>query len=73
MATSAARLEANRRNAQLSSGPKTAEGKAVCRQNALKHGLTGACVVVPDEDVDAVSGRFAELEAEMKPRSGRCR
>ena len=67
MATSAARLEANRRNAAKSTGPRTPEGKAVCRQNALKHGLTGACVVVPGEDLEAVSERFADLEAEMKP------
>ena len=37
---SAARVAANRRNAQLSTGPRTAEGKARSRRNALKHGLT---------------------------------
>ena len=68
MATSAARLEANRKNALKSTGPRTPEGKAICRGNALKHGLTGACVVVPDEDVNAVSGLFTDLEAEMRPK-----
>ncbi len=67
MATSEARIEANKKNAQLSTGPKTPEGKAVCRQNALKHGLTGEGVVVPDEDREAISQRFGRLEAEMAP------
>ncbi len=36
---SEARLRANRQNAQKSTGPKTARGKAYSRRNALKHGL----------------------------------
>jgi hypothetical protein len=37
---SSARAEANRRNAEKSTGPKTADGKAKSRFNALKHGMT---------------------------------
>lgn len=36
---SQARLEANRRNAQKSRGPRTVKGKERARANALKHGL----------------------------------
>jgi hypothetical protein len=35
------RIAANRRNAKLSTGPRTPEGKARVAQNRLKHGLTG--------------------------------
>ena len=33
---------ANRKNAKKSTGPKTAKGKAISSQNALKHGLRSA-------------------------------
>ena len=33
-------IEANRRNALLSTGPKTETGKKASRRNALRHGLT---------------------------------
>ena len=42
-------LEANRRNAQFSTGPKTPEGKAAVRLNALRHGLTAQHAVVETE------------------------
>jgi len=32
-------LDANRANAQESTGPKTAKGKEQSRKNAIKHGL----------------------------------
>lgn len=36
---SPAQVAANRRNAQKSTGPKTPEGRAVSKMNALKHGI----------------------------------
>ena len=38
MATSKKQIRANRRNARLSTGPKSVEGKAIASRNALKHG-----------------------------------
>jgi hypothetical protein len=46
-------LEANRRNAQKSTGPKTAEGKSNSSRNNLRHGLTGQISLLPTEDRDA--------------------
>ena len=47
---SPAQTLANRGNAQLSSGPKTTEGKQASSRNATRHGLTGAQIVMPGED-----------------------
>ncbi len=49
MAT-AAQIEANRKNSQRSTGPKTPEGKARASQNARTHGLLAKDVVLRDED-----------------------
>jgi hypothetical protein len=49
MATEA-QTQANRMNAQRSTGPRTAAGKAVVAQNAVQHGLLGEQVVVEGED-----------------------
>ncbi len=40
------RTAANRRNAQLSTGPRTEEGKSRSRQNALKHGILASAVLI---------------------------
>ena len=39
MKVSLKKIEANRRNAKKSTGPKTGRGKAAVRYNALKHGV----------------------------------
>jgi hypothetical protein len=46
------RIESNRRNAQLSTGPVTEEGKRTSRQNALRHGLTAETVIDALEDAE---------------------
>jgi hypothetical protein len=47
---SEAQIAANRLNAQKSTGPKTAAGKAAVARSSLWHGLTAASLVVFDED-----------------------
>jgi hypothetical protein len=67
MTCSAARLIANQKNALKSTGPKTPEGKAVSRRNALKHGLTGDGIALLDEDAANVNRRFDDLKADLRP------
>jgi hypothetical protein len=69
MNVSEARLAANRLNSQKSTGPKTLEGKAISRQNGLKHGLTGEGIVVPEGDREEIERRIEALQADMRPRS----
>jgi hypothetical protein len=48
--TSSRQVQANRRNALKTTGPKTAEGKAAVCLNAMKHGLLSREVLLPGED-----------------------
>jgi hypothetical protein len=52
------RTAANRRNAQLSTGPRTEEGKGRSRQNALKHGILASALLI-------TAGEGAEDPAEF--------
>lgn len=61
--------EANRRNALKSTGPKSKEGKAKSRMNALKHGLTGKQVVIPGEDPEEFEMLLSQLMQEHDPQS----
>src|SRR4051794_36777583 len=66
MAT-AKQIEANRRNAQKSTGPKTEEGKSRCRLNALKHGLGAIHVGLPHEDPAEYADILAGLMDSWQP------
>src|SRR6266566_3671302 len=50
--TSLRQIEANRRNSQHSTGPKTENGKRQSRRNAFRHGLCAETVVEIVEDID---------------------
>jgi hypothetical protein len=50
--TSFRQIEANRRNARLSTGPVTEEGRRISRQNAVRHGLTAETVIDALEDAE---------------------
>src|SRR6266852_6246339 len=60
-------LDANRRNAQLSTGPQTPEGRAAVRYNAVTHGLTAQYAVLPQENKEEFEDLFASFEAEYQP------
>ncbi len=64
---SEARLEANRRAAQASTGPKSPEGKAKVSQNAVKTALTGRTVLLPFDNIDAYQTLLSEWMAEFTP------
>jgi hypothetical protein len=69
MPTSEARINANRCNAQMSTGPASTEGKAKSRCNSFKHGMTGAGIVVRADDAAEVERRHEALLAEMAPKT----
>jgi len=63
MATSA-QFAANQRNAALSTGPRTSEGKEKVSANAVSHGLSGRHVVLPGEDPDQFDALLESLRQE---------
>jgi hypothetical protein len=68
MATTA-QIEANRRNAQKSKGPRTEAGKKKARLNALKHGRRAKAVapVLPELDPAEIEDRVRQWVEDMKP------
>ena len=61
--------EANRRNAQKSTGPKTIEGKSNSSRNNLRHGLTGQISLLPTEDREAHDAFCNELIDSFNPET----
>jgi hypothetical protein len=61
------RVAANRANAQLSSGPRSTEGKAISSMNAVKTGLTGRTVLLPSDDAEAYQRHLVAYESEFQP------
>jgi hypothetical protein len=59
------RSEINRANASHSTGPRTPEGKAASRGNALKHGLFARSIRLPSEQLGEDRGAFEALQAEL--------
>jgi hypothetical protein len=68
--TTAAQINANRANAQNSTGPVTAEGKATVSQNRRSHGLTGSFQLLPTEDMLELKVLTETVYAEYKPETG---
>ncbi|MBP7937054.1 MAG: hypothetical protein KA354_20615 [Phycisphaerae bacterium] len=65
-------IEANRRNAAKSTGPRTPEGKTRSRQNACQHGLLARTILMPpnqpDESLDEFTTLVSELNQQYQPR-----
>ena len=64
---SEAQLNANRANAQMSTGPTSPTGKAISSYNALKTGLTGRTILLPTDDVAAYQSIVAMVNAKFAP------
>jgi hypothetical protein len=65
---SAARLAANRQNAQKSGGPTTPEGKAISSLNAVKCGLTGNAMLFANRaDIVRYFAHVESYETQFQP------
>ena len=64
--TSFRQFEANRRNAQSSTGPKTKAGKQRSRCNAVRHGLTAETVIATLEDAEDYKAFEAAVITELR-------
>src|SRR5258708_22002184 len=60
-------LEANKQNAQHSTGPRTEAGKERAKLNAWRHGLTGQSCIVPEEDRESFTLFTTKLSADLDP------
>ena len=68
-AISPQQLAANRANASHSTGPATAEGKAISSRNRTTHGFRSSTVLLPGNDPAEYNELLAELEAHFgEPR-----
>jgi hypothetical protein len=67
--TSEKQIEANRRNALKSTGPRTPQGKAVVRLNSLKNGFRARTSTLPIDDPGEFEQLCADLETELHPVS----
>jgi hypothetical protein len=62
-----AQLAANRANAQLSRGPISESGKRRSSLNAIRHGLTGRVVLLPNEDIEQYRAFAEKIVASFRP------
>jgi hypothetical protein len=59
--------ETSRQNGAKSHGPVTPEGQAKSSQNALKHGLTAAVVVLPHENKEEYNKLLSSYIHDLRP------
>jgi hypothetical protein len=62
-------FEANRRNAEKSTGPRTSHGKDSVRMNALRHGLFAQAMVHPGDSPEDFDRHCAGFKSAWKPKN----
>jgi hypothetical protein len=65
--TTSKQLDANRRNAQFSTGPTSPEGREISKLNAIKHGLTALTITLFDEIPAHYEDFFKSLMDDFAP------
>ena len=60
-------IEANKLNAQKSTGPQTPQGKAKSAANRLSWGFASNTIIIPGEDPDEFRGLVEDFIAEHQP------
>ena len=65
--------DANRQNAQHSTGPRTPEGKAASRFNALKSGIDAQAQIITGEDPANLDALVAEYQQRFDTSAPECR
>ena len=65
--TNQQQVNANRRNARKSTGPRTPGGRKRARMNALKHGMAAEEVVIPGEDPAELRASHRSFTAAWQP------
>ena len=66
--SSQSQIDANRINAQKSTGPRTPEGKARSRRNGLLHGLTAKTCMLDGEDPASLTDLVDKLSEKYLPQ-----
>jgi len=67
--SSAKKIEANRANSRLSTGPTTPAGRAKVAHNVVKTGLTGRTVLLPTDDAAAYRAHIEPIFKLWTPES----
>lgn len=66
--TSVRKIQANRLNARKSTGPRTDQGKARSRRNAIKHGLLAGEMVLAAPDKNGDRAEFIRMLAQLREK-----
>jgi hypothetical protein len=67
--SSDAQIKANQANAQLSTGPRSEEGRQTSSRNNFRHGLASGQLVIPGESQEDFDDLLSSLLEEHKPAS----